>query len=156
MRPSVICDQITKALVRASRCRYSKRTTVIPGCVDFVHVQNAGVAFGLLNDLRMHAVKAVVTTALALAGARRASASTRGTCASTSGWRASGLSLILGGAVGNLIDRVRQGYVLDFVDVYWRGWHFWAFNVADASITIGAVLVFLDLLLVTRHASHPV
>jgi signal peptidase II len=67
-----------------------------------------------------------------------------------------GLSLILGGALGNLIDRLRQGYVIDFVDVYFRGWHFWAFNVADASITIGACLVFLDLLVVSRHASHPV
>ena len=45
---------------------------------------------------------------------------------------------MLGGAVGNLIDRAVQGYVIDFVDVYWRGWHFWAFNVADAAITIGA------------------
>lgn len=67
-----------------------------------------------------------------------------------------GLSLILGGAVGNLIDRLRVGYVDDFVDVYFRGWHFWAFNVADASITIGAILVFLDLLLVARHASDSV
>ena len=50
--------------------------------------------------------------------------------------------MILGGALGNLIDRVRNGYVLDFVDVYWRGWHFWAFNVADACITFGALFVF--------------
>ena len=73
-------------------------------------------------------------------------------------WRTArvGLSLILGGALGNLIDRFHAGYVLDFVDVYWRGWHFWAFNVADASITIGAVLVFVDLLLVRRHVPHPV
>jgi len=67
-----------------------------------------------------------------------------------------GLACILGGALGNLIDRVRQGYVLDFVDVYWGTWHFWAFNVADASISIGAVLVFADLLLVKQHASNPV
>ena len=67
-----------------------------------------------------------------------------------------GLSLILGGAVGNLIDRVRQGFVIDFVDVYWQGWHFWAFNVADAAITVGATLVFIDILFVNRHASHSV
>ena len=67
-----------------------------------------------------------------------------------------GLACILGGAVGNLIDRVRQGYVLDFVDVYWKAWHFWAFNVADAAITIGAILVFVDLLLVKSHASDSV
>jgi signal peptidase II len=67
-----------------------------------------------------------------------------------------GLACILGGAIGNLIDRVRQGYVLDFVDVYWGTWHFWAFNVADAAISIGAVLVFVDLLLVRSHASDSV
>jgi signal peptidase II len=67
-----------------------------------------------------------------------------------------GLSLILGGALGNLIDRLHAGYVIDFVDVYWRGWHFWAFNVADASITIGALFVFIELLVVKRHASHTV
>ena len=52
----------------------------------------------------------------------------------------SALALILGGAAGNLIDRVASGYVVDFVDVYWRGWHFWAFNVADAAITVGVAL----------------
>jgi signal peptidase II len=64
--------------------------------------------------------------------------------------------MILGGALGNLVDRLWAGYVLDFVDVYWRNWHFWAFNVADACISIGAVLVFFDLLFVRPHASHSV
>jgi signal peptidase II len=57
-----------------------------------------------------------------------------------------GLSFVIGGAIGNLIDRVSVGYVLDFFDFYWRGWHFWAFNIADASITIGVALMILDLL----------
>ena len=57
-----------------------------------------------------------------------------------------GLSFVIGGALGNLIDRVYAGYVLDFFDFYWRGWHFWAFNIADASITIGVALMILDLL----------
>ncbi len=64
-----------------------------------------------------------------------------------------GLAFVVGGAVGNLIDRVSVGYVLDFVDVYWRGWHFWAFNVADAAISVGASLLILDMLLVNRHVS---
>ena len=51
-----------------------------------------------------------------------------------------GLALIVGGAAGNLIDRVLAGSVVDFVDVYWRGWHFWAFNVADSAITIGVAM----------------
>jgi signal peptidase II len=57
-----------------------------------------------------------------------------------------GLSLILGGAAGNLIDRVTAGYVVDFVDLYYARWHFWAFNVADAAITVGVALMILDLL----------
>jgi signal peptidase II len=151
----IVVDQVTKALVRSTLAPFESRS-IIPGLLDFIHVQNAGVAFGILNESPMnHQLKAILTTALA------------GLALLGIGFYARqvhhhekiarfGLSLILGGAIGNLIDRVRMGYVLDYVDVYWRGWHFWAFNVADASITIGAVLVFLDLLLVTRHASHPV
>ena len=68
-----------------------------------------------------------------------------------------GLALILGGAFGNLIDRAVAGYVVDFVDVYWGDVHFWAFNVADSAITVGAILVILDTLgLGRRHASDPV
>ena len=68
-----------------------------------------------------------------------------------------GLALILGGAFGNLIDRAIAGYVVDFVDVYWGEAHFWAFNVADAAITIGAILVLLEMIGIgRRHASHPV
>jgi signal peptidase II len=61
-----------------------------------------------------------------------------------------GLALIIGGAAGNLIDRVMYGYVLDFVDAYYGGWHFWAFNVADAAITVGVGLMILDILGVGR------
>jgi signal peptidase II len=68
-----------------------------------------------------------------------------------------GLALILGGAAGNLIDRITEGYVVDFVDLYWSGWHFWAFNVADASITVGVALMILDLLGAgSRHVSRVV
>jgi signal peptidase II len=66
-----------------------------------------------------------------------------------------GVAAILGGAVGNLIDRATAGYVLDFVDASWQGWHFWAFNVADASISIGVILMILDLLGLGRRASNP-
>jgi signal peptidase II len=150
----IVADQISKGLIRASLAPFESRT-IVPGVVDFIHVQNRGVAFGFLNDTPLdHQVKAVLTTALAglaLVGiafyARHVHHHER--------LARIGLSFILGGAIGNLIDRLTVGYVLDYVDVYWRDWHFWAFNVADASITIGAVLVFLDLL-VTRHASHPV
>jgi signal peptidase II len=55
-----------------------------------------------------------------------------------------GLTLILGGAIGNLIDRIAYGHVIDFLDFHVAGWHFWAFNVADSAITVGAALLILD------------
>ena len=57
-----------------------------------------------------------------------------------------GLAFVVGGAAGNLIDRVTAGYVLDFVDLYRGGWHFWAFNVADVAINVGVGLMILELL----------
>jgi signal peptidase II len=150
----VALDQASKALVNAVLPLYGDSRTVIPGVMDFVHVRNTGVAFGFLHDLD-HPQQTLFTTALAvlaLAGiayyARHLRVEER--------MARLGLSLILGGALGNLLDRVRLGFVVDFVDVYWGTWHFWAFNVADAAISIGAVLVFLDLLVLNRHASHSV
>jgi signal peptidase II len=68
-----------------------------------------------------------------------------------------GLAFILGGALGNLTDRAVFGHVVDFVDVYWNDVHFWAFNVADAAINVGALMVILDVFgLGRRHASHTV
>ena len=62
------------------------------------------------------------------------------------------LACILGGAVGNVIDRVMYGYVVDFLDFHWAGWHFPAFNVADAAISIGAASLILDELLRVRRS----
>lgn len=149
----VVADQITKAMV-LERIPVLASVTVIPGLLDLVHVRNAGVAFGFLNDLE-HAWQSMFTTGLAVVAlvgivyyATHLSAAERLT--------RFGLSLILGGAVGNLIDRARLGYVVDFVDVYWHDWHFWAFNVADSAITAGAILIFVELILPQRHVSHPV
>jgi signal peptidase II len=149
----IVLDQATKGLVNAMLPVYDSRT-VIPNLLDLVHVHNAGVAFGMLNGTD-HPQRALLTTGLALVAlvgiayyARHVRAEER--------LARLGLSLILGGAVGNLIDRIRQGYVIDFVDVYWGDWHFWAFNVADAAISVGAALVFIDVLFFNRHASHPV
>jgi len=63
-------------------------------------------------------------------------------------WMAVSLSLILGGAIGNLYDRLMHGYVIDFLDFYWGTAHFPAFNVADSAITVGAILMAID---VIRH-----
>lgn len=61
-----------------------------------------------------------------------------------------GLALILGGAIGNLIDRIQLGYVVDFIDVYYKDWHYPAFNVADSAITCGVILLLLDVILISR------
>lgn len=63
-----------------------------------------------------------------------------------------GLMLVLGGALGNLTDRLLHGYVIDFIDVYYRAWHWPAFNLADSAITIGAVILVLDALQPARKA----
>ena len=62
------------------------------------------------------------------------------------------MACILAGAIGNVIDRTLHGYVVDFLDFHYRGWHFWAFNIADSAITIGAVCLILDELLRVRRA----
>jgi signal peptidase II len=149
----IVADQIAKALVRSALPLYDS-VTIIPGLVDFIHVHNTGVAFGVLNEANLP-FKTLVTVAMAsvaLAGIGLYSRHVR----PDERIARVGLSLILGGATGNLVDRLRFSYVVDFVDVYWRSWHFWAFNLADAAITIGAVFVFVDLLLVNRYASRPV
>jgi signal peptidase II len=64
-----------------------------------------------------------------------------------------GLALIIGGAAGNLIDRIVEGSVVDFVDVYWRTYHFWAFNVADSAISVGVAIMILDMLGVGQRGS---
>lgn len=150
---TIVLDQATKFAVSTAVPLYGSRT-VIPNLLDIVHVHNAGVAFGLMNDYA-HPRRGMLTTAMALLALAGIAYYARQVRAEERVARL-GLSLILGGAIGNLVDRLRQGFVIDFVDVYWGTWHFWAFNVADAAITVGAVLVFLDILFLHRHAPHPV
>ncbi len=139
----VIVDQVVKAVVRP-RMGLFDSVTVIPGFFSLTRVHNTGAAFGLLNAIDIPyktAVMALVQTA-ALVGLAAYAA----TLAPGQRLTRIGLSFVIGGAIGNLIDRVSAGYVLDFFDFYWRGWHFWAFNIADASITIGVALMILDLI----------
>ncbi len=147
----VVADQIAKHFVQVKLPLYDS-VTIVPNLVDFIHVRNTGVAFGVLNDSILP-FKTVVTLAMAAIPLTGVALYARHLKPEERGARL-GLSLILGGAAGNLLDRLRLGYVVDFVDVYWRAWHFWAFNLADAAITIGAVFVFIDLLLVHKHASR--
>jgi signal peptidase II len=139
----VALDQWVKLLVR-NRLAYGESIEVIPGWLDLTRVHNTGAAFGLLDTIDFpykSLVMPLVATA-ALAGLAIYAA----TLDPAQRLSRVGLTFVVAGAAGNLIDRFAFGYVLDFVDVYWNDWHFWAFNVADASITVGVALMILDLL----------
>ena len=144
----VALDQVTKALVRAWLPLYES-VSIVPQLLDFTHVRNTGAAFGLLNAVDIP-FKPLLMTAIALAALVAIGVFAVRT-SPTEPLARLGLALVFGGATGNLIDRVTAGYVVDFVDVYWRGWHFWAFNVADAAITVGACLLILDTAILNRH-----
>jgi signal peptidase II len=148
----VVADQATKALVRAWIRPYDT-IDVVPGLLNLTHVLNAGAAFGLLNAAEFP-LKPLVVAALAIA-ALVAIAFYAVVFGSESRLSRVSLALILAGAVGNLIDRAREGAVVDFIDFYWGTWHFWAFNVADAAITIGAALLIIDMFRTGQHASAP-
>ncbi len=108
---------------------------------DLVLVHNTGAAFGFLSqaggwqNLFFVAV-AIVISSVILVMAYRLGAKDK--------LLAFALMLVLGGALGNLVDRLRLGYVIDFLDVYYGAWHWPAFNVADSAITVGALLLILD------------
>ncbi len=137
----VLVDQASKAVVKQLVSLHDS-INVIPGLLNLTHVRNTGVAFGILNTTDFAYKPAVMTAvafvALVALGTYAAHTGLQGRAARV------GLALILGGAFGNLIDRIAVGHVVDFVDVYWRTHHFWAFNVADAAITVGAGCLLID------------
>lgn len=146
-------DQGTKALVR-QHLSVHESINIIPDFLDFRYVQNTGAAFGFLNaadipfkTALMTAVSLFALIAIAIYSSRLSSDETLAKL---------GIASILGGAVGNLIDRITAGYVVDFIDFYFGTWHFWAFNLADAAITVGAVFLILDMTILNRHVSETV
>jgi signal peptidase II len=147
----VILDQITKAMVRPTLALHQS-IEVIPGFLDMTRVHNTGAAFGMLNsvDFPMKTVVLSMVALIALAGVAWYAA----TVPLTDRLARIGVAGVLGGAIGNLIDRAKDGYVLDFVDAYYGNWHFWAFNVADAAITIGVIFMILDMLGLGRTTSQ--
>src|SRR5260221_9298135 len=146
----VVLDQITKALVR-SLVPLSSSVEVVPGFMNLTHVRNSGAAFGFLNaadfPLKTVAITIVALAAIVWVGVYAAGLARHQLLARL------GLALIMGGAAGNLLDRVIVGSVVDFVDVYWRTYHFWAFNVADSAISVGVGIMILDMPGVRAHAS---
>jgi signal peptidase II len=149
----VIVDQFTKALVRSSLPLHAS-VTLVPGLLDFTHVRNSGAAFGILNaadfPFKTVVIAVIATAALIGVGLYAASLAHHQLIARI------GLALIIGGAAGNLLDRIAVGSVVDFVDIYWHGYHFWAFNVADSAITVGVAIMMLDMLGVGTHASKTI
>jgi signal peptidase II len=146
----VAFDQLSKAIVRATLPLHATRE-IVPGFMDFTHVQNTGAAFGILNAVdfpfKTVVIAIIATTALVGVGLYAAGLAHHQLVARI------GLALIIGGAAGNLLDRVVAGSVVDFVDVYWRSHHFWAFNVADSAISVGVAIMILDMLEVGAHVS---
>ena len=139
----VLLDQITKILVDR-RLELHESRSIVDGLLSLTYVRNRGAAFGLLSDaglpyqsLLFTLVSLAALTAIGLYAWRLPPAH---------GLAQGALALVMGGAVGNLIDRARLGHVIDFVDVYWGVHHWPAFNVADSAISIGVALLVLDVL----------
>ena len=144
-------DQLTKALVVRSIGLHDY-VPLVDGLASLSHVRNHGAAFGLLSDwnlpyqslllsvLSLTALGAIATYFLRLPR-RGAPAATRAGAGA-------------GGAIGNVIDRLRLGYVVDFVHVYWREYQWPDFNVADSAITMGVALLVIDILSSPRDASR--
>jgi len=140
----IALDQITKFVVDRSMALHESRT-LIDGLLSLTYVRNRGAAFGILSDADLpHQPVLFTVVSLAALGAI-AFYSFRLPAGSRLPQVA--LALIMGGAVGNLLNRAMFGYVIDFVDAYWGAHHWPAFNVADSCISIGVALLVLDALL---------
>ncbi|MEE9426465.1 MAG: signal peptidase II [Methylococcales bacterium] len=142
----IALDQLSKWWIRALFELY-EAIPVFPG-LQIIYVRNLGAAFSFLSGaggwqrwffivLSVLASIAIVIWMSRLPTQRRL--------------EALGLSLVLGGAIGNLVDRVLLGYVVDFIDVYYQSWHWPVFNVADSAITVGVVIMIVDILFYQRH-----
>ena len=144
----IVLDQASKEWVRGA---FSLHDTipVIPGFFNLAHVLNKGAAFGFLNNpdsswqIWFFAAVTCVAVGFIYYLLKTADRGDRFFI-----W---GLGLILGGALGNLIDRLRFGHVVDFLDFYWGTAHFPSFNLADSAITVGAACLILDELLRMRR-----
>lgn len=141
-------DRITKAIV-ASALPLGKSADVIGPYVRITNVRNSGAAFGLLPErTTLLSILSVVAVIAILYYYRQ--------LAARSPFLAATLGMQLGGAFGNLVDRLGQGYVVDFVDVGFEpGPRFWAFNVADSSIVVGILLVIVALWWEERSRTEP-
>ena len=135
----VVLDQGTKLLASHS-LELHQPVSLIP-MLNLTLMHNTGAAFSFLSDAGgwqrwLFAAVALVISALVIAWIRKLEAG--------QSWLAVALALVLGGALGNVWDRITLGYVVDFIDVYYGRWHWPAFNIADSAITIGAAMLIID------------
>src|SRR3954447_5454285 len=146
-----VLDRVTKAIIE-SKLSFFDQYRVIPGLFDIVRSQNRGVAFGIFNDstsewrtilLVIASLTAVVAVTAMLWNVQKLDR--------YSVW---GFALILGGAAGNLFDRVVSGHVTDFLLVYFHEYQWPTFNVADSAIVVGSGFLLLDVVRSKRQASH--
>jgi len=139
----ILFDLWTKWMVVNKIDLHGEAIPIIPNFFQLVHVRNTGAAFGIGANTSSKIIPlllnggAIAVFCLVVVYALRSAVTDR--------LLQSGLHLILGGAIGNLLDRFRFGYVVDFLDVYVRNHHWPAFNVADSAICIGIGLLFLDM-----------
>lgn len=139
-------DQVTKAWA-VRRLRFGEDVSVIPGFLNFAYAQNTGVAFSMLDDHGNTgrwglSIVAMVAGALVLYYFWRTPRSDDRILGA--------LALLLAGIAGNVADRMRLGFVVDFIDVQFGSWHYPTFNVADMAIVVGAGLLIIDMLLSKR------
>jgi signal peptidase II len=140
----IVLDQLTKYIV-VDKFRYGESVPVLPGFFSLTYIRNTGAAFGLLAHANpafripfFVIVPIVALVAIAFIFRKIPDKDLK---------LSSALSLVIGGAIGNLIDRVTLSYVVDFLDFHWRyEYHFPAFNVADMAICVGVGILMLDLL----------
>lgn len=145
----LVLDQLTKYVVEA-RIRLHEVITVIPGFFNLTHVRNKGAAFGILSDLpdfwRSAFFITVTIVAVAMIAALIRKTHER--------LLVSAFSLIAAGAVGNVIDRIRYGEVVDFIQWYVKSYYWPSFNVADSAITAGVALLAIEMLFGTNTKSQ--
>ncbi len=150
----LLLDQLTKFAVVARFSHYST-VSIIPGFFRLVRVENPGIAFGMFSDSPSSFTSIILVlvsvAAIGLVGMllwQNPPSAPRS---------AAGLALILGGAAGNLLDRLARGHVVDFLDFYLGSYHWPAFNVADSAICVGAATVLWDMLVAqpARHRAAP-
>jgi len=136
----LVVDQLTKIHIDRSMQLYQS-IPVIDGLFNITYLRNKGAAFSFLANASWRLPFFILVSFVAVVAILIALAKLR----DDQRLAAASLSLILSGAIGNLIDRIRLGEVIDFLDVYWRSHHWPAFNVADSAICVGVALLALDM-----------